>query len=46
MTRTRQTKGSTSSKSSPCSPFFAPSAKKMQEILNKMLAVLEQRGGN
>ncbi len=38
MTRTRQTKGSTSSKSSPCSPFFAPSATKMQETLNKIPA--------
>ena len=46
MTRTRLTKGSTSSESSAFCPFFAPSAKKMQEILNKMPAVLEQRGGN
>jgi hypothetical protein len=38
MTRTRQTKGSTSSKSSPCSSFFAPSAPKMQETRNKMPA--------
>ena len=37
MTRTRQTKGSTSSKSSPCSPFFTPSATKMQKTRNKML---------
>ncbi len=38
----RQTKGSTSSESSP----FAPSATKMQEARNKMPATLEQRGGN
>jgi beta-lactamase class A len=38
MTRTRQTKGSTSSKSSPCCPFFAPSATKMRETRNKMPA--------
>jgi len=42
MTRTRQTKGSTSSESSP----FAPSATKMQETRYKMPATLEQRGGN
>ena len=46
MTRTRQTKGSTSSKSSPCSPVFAPSATKMQETSNNMPSTLEQRGGN
>ena len=34
MTRTRQTKAPTSSKSSPCSPVFAPSEAKMQETLN------------
>ena len=38
MTRTRQTKGTTSSESSPCSSVFAPSATKMQETLNKMPA--------
>jgi len=38
MTRTRQTKGSTSSQSSPCSSVFAPSATKMQETRNKMPA--------
>jgi hypothetical protein len=46
MTRTRQTKGTTSSKSSPCSPFFTPPGKKMQETRNKMPAALEQKGGN
>ena len=39
-------KGSTSSKSSPCCPFFAPSATKMQETRNKMPATLELRGGD
>ncbi|MBQ2869885.1 MAG: hypothetical protein IJE88_07650 [Akkermansia sp.] len=38
MTRTRQTKGSTSSKSSPFGSVFAPSATKLQETRNKMLA--------
>jgi|GEM_PF-2951436 len=38
MTHTRQTKGSTSSKSYPCSPVFTPSATKMQETRNKMPA--------
>ena len=47
MIRTRQTKGSTSSKSSPCSPFFhAIGNKKKQETRNKMPSTLEQRGGN
>jgi hypothetical protein len=36
MTRTRQTKGFTSSKPSPCSPVFTPSATKLQETRNKM----------
>ncbi|MBQ7023128.1 MAG: hypothetical protein IJN29_06070 [Akkermansia sp.] len=36
MTSTRQTKGSTSSESSPSSPIFPPSATKMQETRNKM----------
>jgi len=35
MTRTRQTKGSSSSKSSAFCSIFAPSATKMQEMLNK-----------
>ena len=38
MPRTRQTKGSTSSKSSPCSSVFVPSETKMQETRNKMPA--------
>lgn len=38
MTRTRQTKGSTSSESSAFGSVFAPSATKMQETLKKMLA--------
>ena len=38
MTRTRQTKGSTSSESSPCSSIFPPSATKMQETRYKMPA--------
>ena len=38
MTSTRQTKGSTSSKSSPCSPIFTPSATEMQETRSKMPA--------
>ena len=38
MTRTRQTKGSTSSESSAFGSVFAPSVIKMQEILNKMPA--------
>ncbi len=38
MTRTRQTKGSTSSKSSAFAPVFTPSATKMQETRNKMPA--------
>ena len=38
MTRTRQTKGSTLSKSSHSSPIFPPSATKMQETRNKMHA--------
>ncbi len=38
MTRTRQTKGSTSSKSSAFGSVFAPSATKLQETLNKMPA--------
>ena len=46
MTRTRQTKGSTSSKSSAFGPVFAPLAAKMQETRNNMPAALEQRGGN
>ena len=46
MTRTRQTKGSTSSESSAFDPVSAPSATKMQEMLNKMPSTLAQRGGN
>ena len=46
MTRTRQTKGSTSSKSSAFGSVFAPSATKMQETRNNMPATLEPRGGN
>ncbi len=42
----RQTKGSTSSKSSAFCSVFAPSATKMQETRNKMPATLEQRSGN
>jgi hypothetical protein len=38
MTRTRQTKGSTSSESSAFGSVFAPSATKMQETRNKMPA--------
>ena len=38
MTRTRLTKGSTSSKSSLCSPVLAPSAAEMQATRNKMPA--------
>ena len=38
MTRTRQTKGSTSSKSSAFGSVFAPSATKLQETRNKMPA--------
>ncbi len=38
MTRTRQTKGSTSSESSAFGSVFAPLATKMQESLNKMSA--------
>ena len=38
MTRTRLTKGSTSSKSSPCKSVFVPSATKMLETRNKMPA--------
>ena len=46
MTRTRQTKGSTSSESSAFDPVFAPSATKLQETCNKMSSTLEQRDGN
>jgi hypothetical protein len=42
MTRTRLTKGPTSSESS----VFTPSATKMQETRNKKPATLEQKGGN
>ncbi|MBQ8480446.1 MAG: hypothetical protein IJ503_08705 [Akkermansia sp.] len=38
MPRPRQTKGAASSKSYPCCPFFAPSATKMKETLNKIPA--------
>jgi hypothetical protein len=38
MTRPRQTKGSTSSKSSLCSPVLAPSAAEMHATRNKMPA--------
>ena len=38
MTRTRQTKGSTSSEFYPCKCVFTPSATKLQETRNKMPA--------
>ncbi len=46
MTRTRQTKGSTSSKFSPCCLFLSHRQQKMQETRYNMPSTLEQRGGN
>lgn len=46
MTRTRQSKGSTSSESSAFASVFCAIGNKMQETRNKLPSTLEQRDGN